>query len=120
MDSRMKIILTLLINSSSYIKKEELVNRLDISAQTITRLFKDLNYFLTQYEIRIIHKRNLGFYIDGEDGNLDKLREQIVEKRTQKFTSKERQIVIFTELFSSSSPVKIYYLSYVFKCPLRQ
>ncbi len=106
---RQKEILRSIYTVDKYVTIFSIAEKLGISSRTVLRELPDIEKWLKTYGCSIDKKAGIGIKIKGSFENVKSLSLHLEEQKGIKiYNSRERQIIIISELLQNSEPVKIY------------
>ncbi|MFD2728471.1 BglG family transcription antiterminator [Enterococcus camelliae] len=114
--AREKKILELLLEYHQGIDQEELEGLLNVSRRTVYREISSLEKTLHPLDIQLLKERGKGYFLLGDEEALTRLREELLNKRTDDFGSTlERQHAITAKLLVEANRETIQSLAFEFR-----
>lgn len=110
--ARERQLLKLLLNEQSPHDLHELAAFLDVSTRTVQRDLKGLGGMLNQYKLSLQKDTtNKGFYLLGDDHNIQQLKADLSSMEPSDYTPEERQLLLLVALLEKQEPIKLFTLA---------
>ena len=112
---RIKQILQFVLEKNEPVLEQDIAQHIGVSKRTVQREFDYIAAGLTDYELTLCKKKNIGVWIDGDAVNLDNLKKVITETEENDFSDKKtRRKYLIYELLREKVPKKLFYFSNLF------
>ncbi|WYP25679.1 BglG family transcription antiterminator [Alkalihalobacillus sp. FSL W8-0930] len=110
--ARERQLLKLLFNEKSPHDLHELAAFLDVSTRTVQRDLKGLGGILNQYKLSLEKDTTKkGFYLLGDDQNIQQLKADLSSMEPSDYTPEERQLLLLVALLEKQEPIKLFTLA---------
>jgi len=106
---RQKEILKIICSEYRYITVSSIAEKLGISSRTVLRELEDIEGFLKAYNCSLDKKSGMGIKLKGKDEDRKNVLNSLEQnKEIKNYSSKERQIIILSELLNEKEPIKLF------------
>jgi len=113
MTSRVKKIITILLNQQEYITAQEISENINVSTRTILRELDGVERCLAEKNVHLEKKKGLGIKIIIDDAQLEDIIEWINNEKTELTDSPEqRHTILKAELLKEQGTTKLYTLTH--------
>ncbi|PKM94999.1 MAG: PTS lactose/cellobiose-specific transporter subunit IIB [Firmicutes bacterium HGW-Firmicutes-1] len=113
MTSRVKKIITILLNQQDYITTQEISEEINVSTRTVLRELDSVERCLAEKNVLLEKKKGLGIKIIIEKQQLEEMMNWIQNEKTELTESPEqRHTVLKAELLKEQGTTKLYTLTY--------
>ncbi|AGB42027.1 transcriptional antiterminator [Halobacteroides halobius DSM 5150] len=102
-------LLKYLINQEKAVSIKQLADKFNVSSRTIRYDLDDIESSISSYDAELIRKRRVGVYLEGEEEELNKIQNELVDIHglERVLSPKERQHLILFRLFQANEPIII-------------
>ncbi|MGN1377843.1 MAG: BglG family transcription antiterminator [Dorea sp.] len=109
---RMKQILQALLEEKEAVSVKTLAEKVGVSKRTVQRELESVDYYLKPYGIRFLSRTGVGVWLEGEDGEKDRLRSDLGQGESYDAGNREeRRKRLILEILKEKGLKKLYYYS---------
>ena len=113
--SRLRRILQICLMSDSFVRADELADKLQISRRTIFRELSDAQMYLDTYQLTLNSKSKKGIFIEGIQANKQTLIEALNVHKVDYVNKEERRNLLIFEILREKDIQKLYYYANQFQ-----
>lgn len=112
---RIKQILQFVLEKNEPVLEQDIAQHIGVSKRTVQREFDYVSAGLSDYNLKLCKKKNIGVWIEGDSTDLATLREVLSKSEGNDFSDKKtRRKYLIYELLREKVPKKLFYFSNLF------
>lgn len=109
--ARERLILDFFLNQEEPLSLKNIAERLQVSERTVRRDLEGVETLLQRFNLQLVKKVGIGICVEGEQADIEQLKQILTSSAYSEITSKERKTLILCSLLCADSSTKLIALA---------